>query len=162
VKIMECRSCREALTAYLDGELASRELQEVDTHLAGCTNCRDELESLKFAYDLTMQLPELDVSADLWDRIYTGLLTSVTTSPDSNNFSRRAWPRKWIPIGATLAGLLAVVLMLAPGTNSDPVAEQKFAEFLRQREQISIHNRQLLNNLDNHHLPAINPFVEAI
>src|SRR5690606_34134860 len=145
---MECRSCREALTAYLDGELASRELQEVDTHLAGCTNCRDELESLKFAYDLTMQLPELDVSADLWDRIYTGLLTSVTTSPDSNNFSRRAWPRQWIPIAATLVGVLAVALLLAPGTNSDPVAEQTFAEFLRQRQQVCTRNRQPPNDLD--------------
>lgn len=159
---MECRSCKEALTAYLDGELASGELREVDTHLNGCADCGGELESLKFAYNLTAQLPELDASADLWDRIYSGVLAPRPTSHESDSFLRRAWQKRWIPLGVVVAALLAAIPVLTPDTTGDPVTEQEFADFIRYREQISIQNRQLFNDLENHHLPAANPFIETV
>ncbi|MDA8130354.1 MAG: zf-HC2 domain-containing protein, partial [Elusimicrobia bacterium] len=39
--------CRENLSAYLDGELTPKERLELETHLAGCADCRAELGQLK-------------------------------------------------------------------------------------------------------------------
>lgn len=159
---MECRSCNEALTAYLDGELDSGNLQEVDTHLAGCAECRDELESLKFVYNFPEQLPELNVSEELWDRIYSGVLATQAASHESSSFLQRAWQKRWMPLTATMAGVLAAFLILTPGTTEDTVTEQRFSDFIRQREQITIQNQRLFNDLENHHLSGANPFIERV
>lgn len=150
------------MTAYLDGELDPGDLREVDTHLTGCTDCREELESLKFVYDYPAQLPELNVGPQLWDRIYSGVLAAQSTPHESDNPLGRNWQKQWIPLTAVLAIILAVVLTLAPGTGEDPVTEQKFADFIRQREQITIQNQQRFNDLQNHHLPGANPFIETV
>ena len=44
---MEHNTCRENLSAYLDGELTPKERLEVETHLAGCPDCRAGLAGLK-------------------------------------------------------------------------------------------------------------------
>lgn len=44
---MEHKLCRDNLSAYLDGELPAEERGGVEAHLAGCAECRAELEQLK-------------------------------------------------------------------------------------------------------------------
>lgn len=44
---MNCQTVRESLGAYLDGELPSQARTVVGDHLAGCSNCTAELESLQ-------------------------------------------------------------------------------------------------------------------
>lgn len=44
---MEHKLCSENLSAYLDGELPPGERSGVEAHLAGCAECRAELEQLK-------------------------------------------------------------------------------------------------------------------
>jgi hypothetical protein len=45
------------LNAYLDGELSAVQLLRVDTHLAECEICRNELESLERLSDLLQEAP---------------------------------------------------------------------------------------------------------
>ena len=47
----------EWLNAYLDGELNSRQLQHVETHLAECQVCQTELESLAKLSSLLHEVP---------------------------------------------------------------------------------------------------------
>ncbi|MDA8244920.1 MAG: zf-HC2 domain-containing protein [Elusimicrobia bacterium] len=49
---MEHNLCRENLSAYLDGELTQKERLELETHLAGCADCRAELGQLKAVSEL--------------------------------------------------------------------------------------------------------------
>ena len=44
---MDHNNCRENLSAYLDGELPQGERLALETHLAGCADCRAELAGLK-------------------------------------------------------------------------------------------------------------------
>lgn len=44
---MDHNNCRENLSAYLDGELPQGERLALETHLAGCADCRAELVGLK-------------------------------------------------------------------------------------------------------------------
>lgn len=47
----------EWLNAYLDGELRSSQLQQVEAHLVECQACRDELESLARLSSLLHEVP---------------------------------------------------------------------------------------------------------
>lgn len=44
---MNCQEIKELLSAYLDGELSSKEQLEEEKHLSACSNCQLKLESLK-------------------------------------------------------------------------------------------------------------------
>ncbi len=48
---------KEWLSAYLDGELKGRRLQQVETHLAECPECQAELESLQSLSSLLHEVP---------------------------------------------------------------------------------------------------------
>jgi predicted anti-sigma-YlaC factor YlaD len=48
---------QEWLNAYLDGELAGWRLERVENHLAGCSECRTELEALRRLSHMVQQVP---------------------------------------------------------------------------------------------------------
>lgn len=51
----------EELSAYLDGELATAELEIVTTHLETCSDCRSELHELDSARTAVRSLPTLEL-----------------------------------------------------------------------------------------------------
>jgi anti-sigma factor RsiW len=55
-----CSSVRQALGVYVVGAIAPAERAEVDAHLAGCTECRDELASLAGLPALLARVPVAD------------------------------------------------------------------------------------------------------
>jgi anti-sigma factor RsiW len=44
---MDCRVCREAISARLDGEATERESVAVDVHLGWCAECRAAMERIE-------------------------------------------------------------------------------------------------------------------
>src|SRR5437773_2053184 len=46
---MTCEKAGDLLSAYIDGELAGRQCEALETHLCGCESCREELDTLKNA-----------------------------------------------------------------------------------------------------------------
>jgi hypothetical protein len=52
---------RDSLSAYLDGELDARTAERLETHLAGCASCREELEGLRTVSAALSDLEEADV-----------------------------------------------------------------------------------------------------
>ena len=48
---------QEWLNAYLDGELVGWRLERVENHLAGCSECRTELEALRLLSHMVQQVP---------------------------------------------------------------------------------------------------------
>jgi anti-sigma factor RsiW len=65
---MRCDKVRDQLVAYLDGELSAEEREIVDTHLANCPACRDELTVFESTDDLLAGLgaeftPKRDLAA---------------------------------------------------------------------------------------------------
>jgi hypothetical protein len=49
---MNCHKAGDLLSAYIDGELAGRHTQALETHLTACAGCREELETLRSAIAL--------------------------------------------------------------------------------------------------------------
>ncbi|GAG36670.1 unnamed protein product, partial [marine sediment metagenome] len=44
---IDCEKTEPLLSAYLDGELAGAELDEVKAHLADCAHCHEVLEQFR-------------------------------------------------------------------------------------------------------------------
>ena len=54
---MECGFDKELLTAWLDDQLTGEERASVDAHVAGCENCRRELEASRRVWALMGDVP---------------------------------------------------------------------------------------------------------
>ncbi|MGA1225125.1 MAG: zf-HC2 domain-containing protein [Phycisphaerales bacterium] len=102
-----CDMAKAALSAYLDGELETRERLAFDAHILGCGGCRglveraerlDESLREKFASDLA------DAPVDT-DAMHAGVLAAIGAQASANaRFSRR-------PVAGWLRGLAVAALL---------------------------------------------------
>jgi anti-sigma factor RsiW len=44
---MECDTCREWMSLWLDGRLVQAEIEQVEEHVATCPDCRTALDALR-------------------------------------------------------------------------------------------------------------------
>jgi hypothetical protein len=93
----------ERLSAYLDGELTSREHEAVEHHLETCSACQWDLETLGQTIQWTRELPTLTVP-----RVFT---IPVPVEPERS--PRRRWNLLPVLQGAT--ALIALLLVFAVG-----------------------------------------------
>lgn len=95
-----------SLQDFLDERLDPARQAEVRTHLAGCAQCRSELESLRWVRDVALkQLPVDDVPPGLAARV-AAALDAADKQP-----LRRRW-RRWAAARALLAAAAVVLLLL--------------------------------------------------
>ena len=66
---MTCHETRERLSELLDEALAARERADVDAHLAGCPECRRELERLRATVSLLARVEPVRAPAGFVDRV---------------------------------------------------------------------------------------------
>ena len=67
---MKCSEIRERLSAYIDAELDERTLEEIEVHLSGCEQCRDELAALRMLVSCAGDIEEVESPVDLKQRIF--------------------------------------------------------------------------------------------
>lgn len=67
---MKCEVCLERLEEYLDGELANADREQVAAHVAACSDCSEEFDSLAAEQELFAGYDrEVEVPPFLWTRI---------------------------------------------------------------------------------------------
>ena len=104
------------LSAYLDGELAPAEADEVRTHLAGCAACREELSRLQHVKSLLQRLPERSVPRDLWAAIHSRIGSPPTATVESlGEVFRRMLRRPALALGAAVLIVALVAVPLVRG-----------------------------------------------
>ena len=88
----------EWLSAYLDGELKGRQLQQVEEHLAECETCQSEFESLQGLSVLLHEVPPPEfISPERFATQVNLLLPQKRTAPPRRQLSEIGW---WmIPVG---------------------------------------------------------------
>ena len=95
------RRTRVLLSSYVDGEVSASERRRVEAHAAGCSDCRDEIESLRATVELVRALPELELPRSFE-------LTRLPEKEPSTMFG------VWAPrLATSVAGLLLVALLAA-------------------------------------------------
>jgi len=72
---MECENVNQLSVAYLDGEVTTKEREEVEAHLATCHRCREELEASgtaqrKFRQAIEVLTEEVTPSSKAWARMH--------------------------------------------------------------------------------------------
>jgi len=105
-------SHRDDLAAYLLGALEAGEVEALERHLAGCEECRTELEWLRPAVGV---LPESVERVEPAPRLRQNLMEQVRAEADSASSSSTR-ERRWSLSGWSLrplAGLAAVALVVA-------------------------------------------------
>jgi len=66
---MTCSETRELLSAWLDQALDAREREEVEVHLAGCSDCRRELEGLRSTVSLLSRVEHVRAPVGFVDKV---------------------------------------------------------------------------------------------
>lgn len=114
---MNCRKCRDQLSAYLDGELAVQQAERIRAHLDTCKACREELEFLKQTIGLVKELPHVPAPPKLRERVLAGLETPQAEDVPREGVSK--WRTLW-PAAAVLVIGLAIWAFYRPRTPSEP------------------------------------------
>ena len=79
---MDCRQCKEDITAYLDGELNSAGSAEMRSHLETCPSCTEELRSFqKASAFFESHTRELELRPGSWNPVQARISTASSPSP---------------------------------------------------------------------------------
>ena len=133
---MECLTCTESLTAFMDGELSPDQAKEVEIHFTQCTPCHDDYQSLLHSYQLVKQVGLLELDPDLWTRIHSEI-TDVSPSESTWLASLRSlFGVRWVPIAAGTLGVVLLSLFFVNQPNTE--IQQAFREYVREREQLEL------------------------
>ena len=82
---MSCLPVREMFSAYLDGAISGREMQQVSNHLDGCGECKSEFEAWRGVQQVLGQVGVVKAPADL------GLRLRVAISHESARRQGHWW-----------------------------------------------------------------------
>ena len=168
MKTMECRTCSESITAFVDGELDGKERAGIEGHLSQCESCRAEHQSLRYAQDLIDRIPVLDLSPELWPKIDSGLTALKARQSIHPAKSQSLLKCRWLPVAATLLlGVLTSFFLLYHANPSSLRLE--LDTYVRERDQLKTERRVPLSDLSrpthynpfavHAHILVRNPFV---
>ncbi|MHB1419690.1 MAG: anti-sigma factor [Bacillota bacterium] len=105
---MTCLEIQDLLSPYLDEVLGAEELHIVEKHLAVCSDCRDELDSLEQTIRAIRSMGEIEPPPDFSLNLHQRLQSSVIVRKKSFYRSIGHW--NWMPLGAVAALLVIMVL----------------------------------------------------
>ena len=131
---MRCEENDERWFDYLSGELSEQERRELETHLASCRSCREELDSLRETWELLGRLPGGVSPAEARTR-FQRMLTAYERGQARVPVARGRGPRL-IRIAAQLAASVALLLLGGmagygmKSAESPPGSEEGLTRFL--------------------------------
>ena len=101
-----CRRLRPALVDLAEGTIAPGLKRRVESHVASCDTCRDDLEAMR-GLSIELRDPTLPEPAeDFWRRQRQAIMRRVRTVPEPATV--RMPSRRWQLVGAFATVLLAV------------------------------------------------------
>ncbi len=156
---MECLTCTESLTAFMDGELSPDQARKVELHFTQCTPCHDDYQSHLHTYELVEQVGLLELDPDLWTRIHSEI-TNLSLSESTWLASLRSLLAvRWVPIAAGTLGMVFLSLFFVNQSNTE--IQQAFREYVREREQLELPRVSVSQNASSLELRTAypNPFV---
>lgn len=74
---MNCEKIKELLAGYQDGELDAQQLETVQTHLAECSDCREELARLNKVKEVAGKVKYNDLPLEVWDGYWQSIYRRV-------------------------------------------------------------------------------------
>ena len=121
--MIDCHDIELLLAEYAAGDLPAETYRQVGDHLAGCAQCRDELELETRLRGRLASLPSPGLSA--------GAIRRLQRIPQAAGRRQAGDPyhrRPWLPVAGLLAAAAVLLVILLPTTAHRPVADRLAAE----------------------------------
>ena len=124
---MECKDYREQFTSLLTDTLGQEERSKIETHLAGCADCRREFEAARKIWDLMGEIAQPEPSENMkagFDSILSNFKNervakqnpvSEWISKLTEYWSRQAQPRLAFSLLLIAIGLISGYILRQPG-----------------------------------------------
>ncbi len=78
---MTCHNYKDLMMGYLDNELTDEQRRQFEEHLAGCSECTDELKEFRklkaITDEVTLVEPEDRIWQDYWNGVYNRIERNV-------------------------------------------------------------------------------------
>jgi hypothetical protein len=71
---MNCDKAEKIIFLYVDNKLAKNKKQKFEKHISGCKNCRYELEASANIVEKYSELPDVEVSENVRDKIFENVV----------------------------------------------------------------------------------------
>ena len=110
---------------YLNGELAAREIKQIEDHLLDCGACRTRLAKLRSGHRFAGQLPRAAPQRDAWNAIEAALDAEQSRSANVTSPGRAGWRGTTVRPSFAVAtivialGILAVLLAWNRSSSSE-------------------------------------------
>ena len=123
---MECKDYREQFTSLLTDTLGQAERSKIETHLAGCADCRREFEAARKIWDLMGDIPQPEHSENMragFDSILSNFKEELVVKKNPLNewitklteyWSRQAQPRLAFSLLLVALGLFCGYILHKP------------------------------------------------
>ena len=120
---MNCHEVRRMLDAYLDSELDLTRQLDVETHLAGCSTCKDAAEDItNFCSLLRMNAPVYKGPPELKVKIRAALRKE--SKPSFGWFSQFSLPLAYAAVALVLSfGLAWTWRSFSPGNDQELISQ---------------------------------------
>jgi anti-sigma factor RsiW len=103
------------ISAFLDGALTAPDRARVDAHLASCSACRREFESLRHMKLVLSSAPRKNMPAEL------ALALEARLVKGAPRWKAALKPAFWVPVGAVAAAALTVGLWMNQARAADEI-----------------------------------------
>jgi hypothetical protein len=134
---MTCQNIKELFPEFLTGELNQETKERVQSHLASCDSCREELENLSAIWTKLGVIPEEQPSSEVRTRFYTmleahkqGMAQEGQPSHLKKVFSdvfKHMWPKRPVyqfsmALAFLIVGIVAGIFLSSLGQNGTQLA----------------------------------------
>lgn len=130
-KKMNCKDVAPLLVFYVCGEVNEDERQLIETHLANCKACAEQLAEEKEFHSAFTSAPqsadELDGSGILLSQCRSELaeaLDDLSAPPLQEHWRPLGWLRRWMALRPAWSGALLVLVGVLAGTQLVPLLQQ--------------------------------------
>ena len=122
---MRCKWVTDRVSAFVDGELSSKEAARVKEHLADCASCRKQVEAVRRTARLLRSQPHVQPSATFDTELAVSLRKIKRDEAAASEWWRRIWRPIPVPQPVVAAAAFAVVvvvggLLLGPQLGREP------------------------------------------
>lgn len=111
---MNCAQVKKLIPVYLDGELEGEEIRQVKDHLAGCPNCREELQAFEKSWAMLEEWKDIEPPPGYVSRFWTAVSQRKTWQERMSRYIQEGLVKiRLTPVAAAvcvvvLAGLFAL------------------------------------------------------
>jgi Putative zinc-finger len=134
-----CNINQELISAYIDGELAGKEKQEIETHLRECEVCNDLLKYFKYNDMLTSQYIKNTIPSSSWDQCHAELKNKISFQEKISIITKYILPAAAIILCA-IGGYYIIRTIPAPHTENvvATIVPAQYQDVLKMSESVLI------------------------